>query len=36
MVIVFIAAPAIIRSIYRLRTDREELGPAVITRGWGS
>ena len=36
MVIIFIAAPAIIRSIYRLRTDREELGPAMITRGWGS
>ena len=36
MVIVFIAAPAIIRGIYRLRAEREELGPAMITRGWGS
>jgi len=36
MVIVFIAAPAIIRGVYRLRAEREELGPAMITRGWGS
>jgi simple sugar transport system permease protein len=36
MVIIFIAAPAIIRSIYRLRTEGGELGPAMITRGWGS
>jgi len=36
MVIIFIAAPAIIRGIYRLRAAKEELGPAVITRGWGS
>ena len=36
MVIIFIAAPAIIRGVYRLRAEREELGPAMITRGWGS
>ena len=36
MVIIFIAAPAIIRGIYRLRAAKEELGPAMITRGWGS
>jgi ABC-type uncharacterized transport system permease subunit len=36
MVIIFIAAPAIIRGIYRLRAEKEELGPAMITRGWGS
>jgi simple sugar transport system permease protein len=33
MVIVFIAAPSIIRLIYRLRVSREE---AFHTRGWGS
>lgn len=36
MVIVFIAAPAIIRGLYRLRAPKEELGPTVVTRGWGS
>ena len=36
MVIIFIAAPAIIRSIYRLRAAKEGLVPAMITRGWGS
>lgn len=36
MVIIFIAAPAIIRGIFRLRAAKEELGPAMITRGWGS
>jgi len=36
MVIVFIAAPAIVRSLYRLRARREELVPTTTTRGWGS
>jgi simple sugar transport system permease protein len=35
LVIVFIAAPAIVRAIYRLKADREE-GKVVFTRGWGS
>jgi ABC-type uncharacterized transport system permease subunit len=34
LVIAFIAAPAIIRAIYRLRTAAEGEG-AVFTRGWG-
>lgn len=34
MVIIFVAAPAIIRGIYRLRTAREE--GALLVRGWGS
>jgi simple sugar transport system permease protein len=37
MVIIFIAAPAIIQSIYRLRKlRREETQVAVFTRGWGA
>ncbi len=36
MVIIFIAAPAIIRTLYRLRAEREELEPTTITRGWGT
>ncbi|MFZ5918344.1 MAG: ABC transporter permease [Chloroflexota bacterium] len=35
MVIVFIAAPAIVRAIYRIKAARDE-GKAVFTRGWGS
>lgn len=35
LVIVFIAAPAIVRAIYRLKVAREE-GEVVFTRGWGS
>ncbi len=35
LVIVFIAAPAIVRWIYRVRA-REELERAVFTRGWGA
>jgi ABC-type uncharacterized transport system permease subunit len=36
LVIIFIAAPAIIRSIYRLRKPREEDAEvAVFSRGWG-
>jgi simple sugar transport system permease protein len=34
MVIIFVAAPAIIRGIYRLRAAREE--GALLVRGWGS
>ncbi|MGQ9627320.1 MAG: ABC transporter permease [Anaerolineae bacterium] len=34
MVIAFIAAPAIIRTIYRLKAERAELAP-TFTRGWG-
>lgn len=33
MILAFIAAPAIIRTIYRLRAPAEE--EAVVTRGWG-
>jgi simple sugar transport system permease protein len=37
LVIIFIAAPAIIRTIYRLRKPREaEVEAAVFSRGWGS
>jgi general nucleoside transport system permease protein len=37
LVIIFIAAPAIIRAIYRLRKPREEeLEVAVFSRGWGA
>jgi simple sugar transport system permease protein len=35
MIIIFIAAPEIVRAIYRLRAPKEE-GKAVFTRGWGS
>jgi simple sugar transport system permease protein len=34
LVIVFVAAPAIIRWLYRLRVARAE--EVVLTRGWGS
>jgi len=34
IVIVFVAAPAIIRAIYRLRVVREE--ETLLVRGWGS
>jgi len=33
LVIIFIAAPAIIRGIYRIRTG--SAGATVLTRGWG-
>jgi ABC-type uncharacterized transport system permease subunit len=37
LVIVFIAAPAIIRALYRLRqVRREEAEAAVFSRGWGA
>lgn len=36
LVIVFIAAPAIIRAIYRLKEDEDEKGQTVFSRGWGS
>jgi ABC-type uncharacterized transport system permease subunit len=35
LVIIFIAAPAIVRAIYRLKVPRDE-GKVVFTRGWGS
>jgi simple sugar transport system permease protein len=35
MVIIFIAAPAIIRSLYRLKPPKEE-EETVITTGWSS
>jgi simple sugar transport system permease protein len=34
MVIIFVAAPEIIRGIYRLKAAREE--EVVLTRGWGT
>jgi simple sugar transport system permease protein len=36
MVIVFIAAPAIVRAIYRLREREEDGGQVVFSRGWGA
>jgi general nucleoside transport system permease protein len=37
LVIIFIAAPAIIRAVYRLRKPREEeVEVAVFSRGWGA
>ncbi|MFN2271369.1 MAG: ABC transporter permease, partial [Anaerolineae bacterium] len=37
LVIIFIAAPAIIQALYRLRrTKEEEIEPGVFSRGWGS
>ena len=37
LVIIFIAAPAIIQAIYRLRRAKaEEVRPAMFSRGWGS
>jgi simple sugar transport system permease protein len=34
LVIIFIAAPALIRGLYRLRADTE--GPTRLTKGWGA
>jgi ABC-type uncharacterized transport system permease subunit len=36
MVIVFIAAPAIVRAIYRLREREDDGGQVVFSRGWGA
>jgi len=37
LVIVFIAAPAIIRAVYRFRQDRrEEIESTIFSRGWGT
>ena len=33
LVIIFVAAPAIIRGIYRIRVGNTD--PTVLTRGWG-
>jgi ABC-type uncharacterized transport system permease subunit/basic membrane lipoprotein Med (substrate-binding protein (PBP1-ABC) superfamily) len=35
LIIIFIAAPEVIRTIYRLRAAKEA-GEAIFTRGWGS
>jgi simple sugar transport system permease protein len=35
LVIMFIAAPALVRAIYRIRTERN-LGTEVFAKGWGS
>ena len=35
LVIMFIAAPALVRAIYRIRTERT-LGTEVFAKGWGS
>jgi simple sugar transport system permease protein len=35
LVIIFIAAPAIIQALYRLRTPAEAAPTAVFSRGWG-
>jgi simple sugar transport system permease protein len=34
LIIIFIAAPEIIRLVYRIRAPKE-VGEAVFTRGWG-
>ena len=34
LVIVFIAAPALIRGLYRLKGEDD--GPAQLTKGWGA
>jgi ABC-type uncharacterized transport system permease subunit len=36
MVIIFIAAPAIIQTLYRLRKGKTEEAAVVLTRGWGA
>jgi general nucleoside transport system permease protein len=36
LVIIFIAAPPIIRTIFRLRAPKEEVEVAVFSRGWGA
>jgi ABC-type uncharacterized transport system permease subunit len=36
MVIIFIAAPAIIQTLYRLRKVKPEEAAVVLTRGWGA
>jgi len=36
MVIVFIAAPAIVRAIYRFREREDDAGQVVFSRGWGA
>jgi ABC-type uncharacterized transport system permease subunit len=35
LIIAFIAAPAIIRAIYRIRLPKQAEGETVFTRGWG-
>jgi simple sugar transport system permease protein len=35
LVIVFVAAPAVVRGIYRIKAQRAE-GPQVLTKGWGA
>jgi general nucleoside transport system permease protein len=35
LVIIFVAAPALVRAIYRIRADRN-LGTEVFAKGWGS
>ena len=35
LVILFIAAPALVRAIYRIRAERT-LGTEVFAKGWGS
>ncbi|HUX75161.1 MAG TPA: BMP family ABC transporter substrate-binding protein [Anaerolineae bacterium] len=35
LIIIFVAAPEVVRTIYRLRAPKEA-GEAVFTRGWGS
>jgi simple sugar transport system permease protein len=34
LIIMFIAAPALVRAIYRIRTDRV-VGAEAFTKGWG-
>jgi len=36
MVIIFIAAPAIIQTLYRLRQVKREEAEVVFSRGWGA
>lgn len=35
LILIFVAAPAIIRAVYRLRAPKEEVATAVTLSGWG-
>jgi simple sugar transport system permease protein len=35
LILLFVAAPAIVRAIYRIRTRGQAAEPAQLTRGWG-
>jgi ABC-type uncharacterized transport system permease subunit len=35
VILLFVAAPALVRSIYRLRLPQSEIETETLTRGWG-